>query len=109
VRRGLGAWPLRDRPDQGSAKDLDTGAEQSMTITGGSALPADEIERMIRDAEEHAARDSERREEAELRNTAESLLHNADAYPPEQVEAVRKALDDGDMDALKTAFAAMRP
>jgi molecular chaperone DnaK len=94
---------------QVSAKDLDTGAEQSMTITGGSALPADEIERMIRDAEEHAARDSERREEAELRNTAESLLHNADAYPPEQVEAVRKALDDGDMDALKTAFAAMRP
>jgi molecular chaperone DnaK len=94
---------------QVSAKDLDTGAEQSMTITGGSALPADEIERMIRDAEEHAARDSERREEAELRNTAESLLHNADAYPPEQIEAVRKALDDGDMDALKAAFAVMRP
>jgi molecular chaperone DnaK len=94
---------------QVSAKDLDTGAEQSMTVTGGSALPADEIERMIRDAEEHAAQDSRRREEAELRNTAESLLHNADAYPPEQIEAVHKALDDGDMDALKAAFAAMRP
>jgi molecular chaperone DnaK len=94
---------------QVSAKDLDTGAEQSMTITGGSALPTDEIERMIRDAEEHAARDSERRAEAELRNTAESLLHNADAYPPEQIEAVRKALDDGDMAALEAAFAAMRP
>jgi molecular chaperone DnaK len=94
---------------QVSAKDLATGAEQSMTITGGSALPADEIERMIRDAEEHAARDSERREEAELRNTAESLLQNTDAYPPGQIEAVRKALDDDDMDALKAAFAVMRP
>ncbi|HTI24777.1 MAG TPA: molecular chaperone DnaK [Kutzneria sp.] len=89
---------------QVSAKDLDTGAEQSMTITGGSALPADEIERMIRDAEEHAAEDSRRRAEAELRNTAESLLHNADAYPPEQIEAVRKALDDGDMDSLEAAL-----
>ncbi|GAA3432162.1 molecular chaperone DnaK [Kutzneria kofuensis] len=94
---------------QVSAKDLDTGAEQSMTITGGSALPEDEIDRMIRDAEEHAEQDRRRREEAELRNTAESLLHNADAYPPDQIAAVRKALDDGDMDALKAAFAAMRP
>jgi molecular chaperone DnaK len=89
---------------QVSAKDLDTGASQSMTITGGSALPADEIERMIRDAEEHAAQDRRRREEAELRNAAESMLHNADAYPPDQIAAVRKALDDGDMPALKAAF-----
>jgi molecular chaperone DnaK len=94
---------------QVSAKDLDTGAEQSMTITGGSALPKTDIDRMIRDAAEHAEQDRRRREEAELRNTAESLLHNADAYPPEQIAAVREALDDGDMDALKAAFAAMRP
>ncbi|EWM14071.1 molecular chaperone DnaK [Kutzneria sp. 744] len=94
---------------QVSAKDLDTGAEQSMTVTGGSALPKAEIDRMIREAAEHAERDRLRREEAELRNTAESLLHNADAYPPEQIAAVRKAFDDGDMDALKAAFAAMRP
>ena len=94
---------------QVSAKDLDTVAEQSMTVTGGSALPKAEIDRMIREAAEHAERDRRRREEAELRNTAESLLHNADAYPPEQIAAVRKAFDDGDMDALKAAFAAMRP
>ena len=94
---------------QVSAKDLDTGTEQSMTITGGSALPADEIDRMIRDAEEHAEQDRRRREDAELRNAAESLLHNADAYPPDQIVAVRKAYDEGDMPALKAAFAAMRP
>ncbi|MFC0433638.1 molecular chaperone DnaK [Kutzneria buriramensis] len=89
---------------QVSARDLDTGASQSMTITGGSALPADEIDRMIRDASEHASQDRRRREEAELRNAAESMLHNADAYPPDRIAAVRKALDDGDMPALKAAF-----
>ena len=52
-----------------SAKDLGTGKEQSMTITGGSALPKDDIERMMRDAEAHAEEDRQRREEAEIRNT----------------------------------------
>ena len=56
-----------------SAKDLGTGKTQSMTITGGSALPKDDIERMMRDAEEHADEDKRRREEAETRNLSESL------------------------------------
>jgi molecular chaperone DnaK len=94
---------------QVSARDLDTGAAQSMTITGGSALPAEEIDRMIREAEEHAELDRQRREDAELRNTAEAMLYNAEAYPPDQIAAVRKAYDEGDMPALKAAFAAMRP
>ena len=55
-----------------SAKDLGTGKEQSMTITGGSALPKDDIERMMRDAQDHADEDKQRREEAETRNLAEA-------------------------------------
>src|SRR4029078_9509970 len=55
------------------AKDLGTGKEQSMTITGGSSLPKDDIERMRRDAEEHADEDRRRRDEAESRNVAEAL------------------------------------
>ena len=55
------------------AKDLATGKEQGMTITGGSALSKDEIERMMSDAEAHAEEDRQRREEAEIRNTAEAL------------------------------------
>ena len=58
-----------------SAKDLGTGKEQSMTITGGSALPKDDIDRMVREAEEHAAEDKARREEAETRNQAEALVY----------------------------------
>ena len=57
-----------------SAKDLGTGKEQSMTITGGSALPKDDIETMIRDAEQHAAEDAERRERAETVNQADQLI-----------------------------------
>ena len=56
-----------------SAKDLGTGKEQSMTITGGSALPKDDIERMMREAESHAEEDKQRKEEAETRNQAETL------------------------------------
>src|SRR5256885_4897408 len=55
-----------------SAKDLGTGKEQSMTITGGSALPKDDIDRMVKDAEAHAEEDKQRREEAETRNQAET-------------------------------------
>jgi molecular chaperone DnaK len=58
-----------------SAKDLGTGKEQSMTITGGSALPKDDIETMIKDAEAHAAEDAKRREAAELRNQADGLAY----------------------------------
>ncbi|MBC7307823.1 MAG: molecular chaperone DnaK, partial [Dietzia sp.] len=63
-----------------SAKDRGTGKEQSMTISGGSALPKDEIERMIRDAEQHAEEDRRRREEAETRNAAEQLVYSTEKF-----------------------------
>lgn len=58
-----------------SAKDRGTGKEQSMTITGGSALPKDEIDRMVKEAEAHANEDKVRREEAEVRNQAEQAIY----------------------------------
>jgi molecular chaperone DnaK len=61
-----------------SAKDRGTGKEQSMTITGQSALPKDDIDRMVRDAEQHADEDRKRREEAEVRNTADNLLYQTE-------------------------------
>ena len=63
-----------------SAKDLGTGKEQKMTITGGSALPKDEIDRMIRDAESHIEDDKKKKEEADIRNTAESLIYQTEKY-----------------------------
>jgi len=63
-----------------SAKDLGTGKEQSMTITGGSALSKDEIERMMADAESHAEEDRQRKEEAELRNAGDSLLYSTEKF-----------------------------
>jgi molecular chaperone DnaK len=63
-----------------SAKDRGTGKEQSMTITGGSALPKEEVERMMREAESHAEEDRRRREEAEVRNTGESLLYQTEKF-----------------------------
>ena len=63
-----------------SAKDLGTGKEQSMTITGGSALPKDDIERMMRDAQEHADEDRQRREDAEIRNLAEALQWQTEKF-----------------------------
>jgi molecular chaperone DnaK len=63
-----------------SAKDRGTGKEQSMTISGGSALPKDEIERMVREAEEHAEEDKTRREETEARNTAEQLVYSTEKF-----------------------------
>jgi molecular chaperone DnaK len=63
-----------------SAKDLGTGKEQSMTITGGSALPKDEIDRMMRDAESHAEEDKKRREEAEIRNSGDSLVYQTEKF-----------------------------
>jgi len=92
-----------------SAKDKGTGKEQSMTITGGSSLSEDEIARMVKDAEEHAADDKKRREEAETRNQAEQLVYtneklikeNADKLPEDIKSEVQ-----ADIDALKTALAA---
>jgi len=90
-----------------SAKDRGTGKEQSMTITGGSALPKDDIDRMVREAEAHAAEDKKRREEAETRNQAENLAYstekvlkdNADKIPADVASEVSAAID-----TLKTAL-----
>ena len=85
-----------------SAKDRGTGQEQSMTITGGSALPKEEIDRMVKEAEAHAEEDRKRREEAETRNSAEQLVYstekllteNADKLPETVSSEVRTAVDD---------------
>jgi molecular chaperone DnaK len=69
-----------------SAKDLGTGKSQAMTITGGSALGKDEIDRMMRDAESHAEEDRRRREEAETRNQAESLVYQTEKFVKENEE-----------------------
>jgi molecular chaperone DnaK len=91
-----------------SAKDLGTGKEQSMTITGGSALPKDEIDRMMRDAEAHAEEDRKRREEAETRNQAETLVYQTEKFvkdndeklPADVKEKVQAALGEAN-EALK--------
>ncbi|HEX2176190.1 MAG TPA: molecular chaperone DnaK [Nocardioidaceae bacterium] len=103
-----------------SAKDRGTGREQSMTITGGSALSKDDIEKMIREAEQYAEEDRQRREAVEIRNQADSavytsekfLAENADKIPGElkseveaDVDALKKALEGDDTDAIKTAAA----
>ncbi|HEV8557126.1 MAG TPA: molecular chaperone DnaK [Actinophytocola sp.] len=71
-----------------SAKDLGTGKEQSMTITGGSALPRDDIDRMVKDAEAHAEEDKKRREEAETRNQAETLVYQTEKFVKENDEKI---------------------
>jgi molecular chaperone DnaK len=101
-----------------SAKDLATGKEQKMTISGGSALPKDDIDRMMRDAEAHAAEDHARREEAEIRNTAESLVYQTDKFlrdnedkiptdakanVDEPLATLKKALEGTDIEAIKDA------
>ncbi|MEV5933097.1 molecular chaperone DnaK [Streptomyces sp. NPDC052079] len=63
-----------------SAKDLATGREQKMTVTGGSALPKDDIDRMMRDAEQYAEEDRKRREAAETRNQAEQLVYQTERF-----------------------------
>jgi molecular chaperone DnaK len=101
-----------------SAKDLGTGKQQSVTISGGSALSKDDIERMMSDAEKYAEEDRQRREEAEVRNRAESLVYttekflseNADKIPGDvksEVESaiadLKKSLEGTDTDAIKAA------
>ncbi|MDO5726933.1 MAG: molecular chaperone DnaK [Bowdeniella nasicola] len=103
-----------------SAKDRGTGKEQSMTITGGSGLPKDEIDRMVKEAEAHAAEDKARREEAELRNTAEQQVYatekllkdNEDKVPADVATPVKEAIDElkaalegDDTEAIKSAQA----
>ncbi|WP_026877750.1 molecular chaperone DnaK [Jiangella gansuensis] len=71
-----------------SAKDLGTGREQSMTITGGSSLPKDDIDRMVREAEQYAEEDRKRREAAEGRNQAESLVYQTEKFLADNTEKV---------------------
>jgi molecular chaperone DnaK len=91
-----------------SAKDKGTGKEQSMTITGGSSLPKEDIERMVREAEENAAEDKKRREEAEARNNAEQLAYSVEKILKENEEKLSddvKSEVQADLDALKSALA----
>jgi molecular chaperone DnaK len=105
-----------------SAKDRGTGKEQSMTITGQSALPKDEIDKMIRDAEAHADEDRRRREEADVRNNADNLLYQTEklvrdsddkisaehkAQLEEAQGKVREALKGSDLEEIKTATEAL--
>jgi molecular chaperone DnaK len=93
-----------------SAKDLATGKEQGMTITGGSALSKDEIDRMMADAEAHANEDKQRREEAEIRNTGDSLLYQTEKFLKDNEGkfdgelATQKSELDGALEELKTAL-----
>lgn len=102
-----------------SAKDKGTGTEQSMTITGGTSLSKDDIDRMVKDAEAHAEQDKVRREAAETRNQAETSAYsieklvkeNGDKLPEDvktevqgDVDAVKAALEGDDDDAVKSAF-----
>jgi len=101
-----------------TAKDLGTGKEQSVTISGGSALPKEDIDRMIREAEQYAEQDRKRREEAEIRNNAESLVYqtekvisdNEDKIPAdvknetqEALAGLKKALEGSDIEAIRSA------
>jgi molecular chaperone DnaK len=107
---------------QVSAKDRGTGKEQSITISGGSALPKDEIDRMVREAEAHAEEDRQRREEAESRNTAEQLVYstekfiadNSDKLPDEgktkvqsSISDLKKALEGTDIADIKAKHEAL--
>lgn len=90
-----------------SAKDQASGREQSMTISGGSALPKDEIERMIKDAEAHAEEDKQRREETETRNSAEQLVYSTEKFlsdSGDQVPAEARGPVDTALTDLKDAL-----
>jgi molecular chaperone DnaK len=91
-----------------SAKDKGTGKEASVTITGGSSLSKEDIERMVREGEEHAAEDKKRREEAETRNQAEQMVYSIEKLIKENDEKLPedvKSAVQADVDALKTALA----
>ena len=93
---------------QVSAKDKGTGKEQTITISGGSTLSKDDIERMVREAEEHAAEDKKRRESAEQRNNAEQLAYSVEKLISENEDKLPEDVKtevQGDLDALKQALA----
>jgi molecular chaperone DnaK len=104
------------------AKDLGTGREQSMTITGGSALPKEDIERMMRDAEQYAEEDRKRRDDVETRNQAESLVYQTEKFLADNADKfesgaaadaksnvtgplndLKKALEGEDVSVIKSA------
>lgn len=101
-----------------SAKDKGTGKEQSMTITGGSGLPKDEIDRMVKEAEAHEAEDKQRKEDAETRNQAEAFAYSTEKLVndnkdklsddivkevTDKVNALKEALKGDDTEKVKTA------
>ena len=105
-----------------SAKDLGTGKEQKMTITGGSSLSKEEIDRMMKDAESHAEEDRKRKEEAEIRNGGDSLLYQTEKFLKDnedkftegeaaekkaetetELAVLKSALDGNDLEAIKVA------
>ncbi|CAN2228843.1 DnaK Molecular chaperone [Candidatus Nanopelagicaceae bacterium] len=105
-----------------SAKDLGTGKEQKMTITGGSSLSKEEIDRMMKDAESHAEEDRKRKEEAEVRNNGDSLLYQTEKFLKDnedkftegeaaekkaetetELAVLKSALEGSDLDAIKAA------
>ena len=105
-----------------SAKDLGTGKEQKMTITGGSSLSKEEIDRMMKDAESHAEEDRKRKEEAEIRNNGDSLLYQTEKFLKDnedkftegeaatkktetetELAALKSALEGSDLEAIKAA------
>jgi len=105
-----------------SAKDRATGREQSMTITGQTSLPRDEIERMVRDAEQHAADDRRRKEEAETRNQADTLVHRTEKRLKDEgpkfsgdekdrvesaLKGLKEALAGTNVEAIRTASDAL--
>jgi molecular chaperone DnaK len=90
------------------AKDKGTGKEQSITITGGSALSKEDIERMVREGEENAAEDKKRREAAEVRNTAEQFVYSTEKLMKENADKLSDGVKtdvQADIDALKSALA----
>ncbi|WP_084124813.1 molecular chaperone DnaK [Demequina sp. NBRC 110054] len=105
-----------------SAKDRGTGKEQSITVTGGSALSKEDIDRMVKDAEEHAEEDKKRREDAETRNNAETFAYSTEKILSENedkvsseiaddvkaaIADVKSALEGDDTEAVKTAHEAL--
>ena len=105
-----------------SAKDLGTGKEQKMTITGGSSLSKEEIDRMMKDAESHAEEDRKRKEEAEIRNSGDSLLYQTEKFLKDnedkftegeaaekkaetetELAVLKSALEGNDLEAIKAA------
>jgi molecular chaperone DnaK len=91
-----------------SAKDLGTGKAQSMTISGGSALPKDEIERMMRDAESHAEEDKQRKEEAEIRNAGDSLVYQTEKFIKDNADKLNEGEAAAKKVEVETAMADLK-